>query len=367
MASTTVLPRPTFAWGESTKASGNFGTIPTHSTDSILADFDAIPLIDIGPIFSTSLSDRQVVAARLREACINVGFFYVKGHGIQQDLVDGVFEWGKKFFDLPFEEKMEVYIDNTPHYRGYTPLYGAGRPDAEGKGNANEAFDWGHDPKLTDDPNDTFIDPHMRGSNPWPSALPGFEEHLSEYYRTMRTFCRVLARNIALSLGLDEGHFDSVLTHPGCSALVAHYPPQQKEDGGAVGLSAHTDAEFFTVLAPGSVRALEVLRRDGTWLSAPPQEGTFIINVGDQLQAWSNDLYISTLHRVLNYSGEERYSVPFFFSANFETVIEPIEELITDGHVAKHSPLTAGQMYKETMIGFHKIAETNSKLLKYRK
>ena len=82
------------------------------------------------------------------------------------------------------------------------------------------------------------------------------------------------------------------------------------------------DKSVFTVLAPGSVRALEVLRRDGTWLSAPPQEGTFIINVGDQLQAWSNDLYISTLHRVLNYSGEERYSVPFFFSANFETVIE---------------------------------------------
>jgi isopenicillin N synthase-like dioxygenase len=78
----------------------------------------------------------------------------------------------------------------------------------------------------------------------------------------------------------------------------------------------------FTVLAPGDVRALEVMSRDGYWISAPPKEGCFIVNVGDQLQAWSNDLYVSTLHRVLNYSGVERYSVPFFFSANFETVIE---------------------------------------------
>src|SRR6187402_2467703 len=78
----------------------------------------------------------------------------------------------------------------------------------------------------------------------------------------------------------------------------------------------------FTVLAPGDVRALEVLSRSGYWISAPPIDGCFIVNVGDQLQAWSNDLYVSTLHRVLNYSGVERYSVPFFFSANFETVIE---------------------------------------------
>jgi isopenicillin N synthase-like dioxygenase len=82
----------------------------------------------------------------------------------------------------------------------------------------------------------------MRGENPWPKQLPGFEEHLSEYYRRMRELCRVMARNVALSLGLDEGHFEGVLTHPGCSALVAHYPPQEAGSGN-LGLSAHTDAE----------------------------------------------------------------------------------------------------------------------------
>jgi hypothetical protein len=107
---------------------------------------------------------------------------------------------------------------------------------------ANEAFDWGHDSKLTDDPDDKFVDPYMRGDNPWPKQLPGFEDHLSNYYRTMRAFCRILARNIALSLNLNENYFDSVLTHPGCSALVAHYPPQKPKSRN-FGLSAHTDAE----------------------------------------------------------------------------------------------------------------------------
>ncbi|TVY34735.1 putative 2-oxoglutarate-dependent dioxygenase [Lachnellula occidentalis] len=334
-------------WGKSQKAGGNYGTttiLSEHALE-ISADSNSIPVIDVSNIFSPDLEARKAVAAEIRQACINIGFFYVQNHGIPQELVDEVFEWGKKFFDLTFEEKMEVYIDNTPHYRGYTPLYGAGTAGSDGKGNANEAFDWGHDCRLNDDPEDMFIDPYMRGENPWPKQLPGFEAHLSEYYRTMRAFCRVMARNVALSLDLQESHFDSILTHPGCSALVAHYPPQEPKSGN-LGLSAHTDAEFFTILAAGEVRALEVMRRDGYWISAPPKKGCFIVNVGDQLQAWSNDLYVSTLHRVLNYSGQERYSVPFFFSANYETVIE---------------------MYKETMIGFHKIADTIPELVKYRK
>lgn len=106
----------------------------------------------------------------------------------------------------------------------------------------NEAFDWGHDSKLNDDPHDSFVDPYMRGENPWPRQLPEFETILSDYYRRMRAFGRILARNVALSLGLDESYFEPVLTHPGCSALVAHYPPQEIGSK-KFGLDGHTDAE----------------------------------------------------------------------------------------------------------------------------
>lgn len=116
------------------KVVGNYGTTICKSEDSIVGDFESIPLIDVSGIFSENLDDRKKVAAELRLACVNVGFFYVKNHGISQEMVDGVFEWGKKFFDLTFEEKMEIYIDNVPNYRGYTPLHGAGIAGADGRG-----------------------------------------------------------------------------------------------------------------------------------------------------------------------------------------------------------------------------------------
>jgi isopenicillin N synthase-like dioxygenase len=113
---------------------------------------------------------------------------------------------------------------------------------------ANEAFDFGHDPKLNDDPNDTWIDTHMRGYNPWPRQLPGFEEHMSAYYRRLRDFCRIMARSVALSLDLPENYFQKYLTHPGCSSLIAHYPPQPPGSTLAKGLDAHTDAECMVPL-----------------------------------------------------------------------------------------------------------------------
>lgn len=102
--------------------------------------------------------------------------------------------------------------------------------------------------------------------------------------------------------------------------------------------------KVFTILAPGPVRALEVANKHNQWISAPPRRGAFIFNVGDQLQVYTNDLYISTRHRVMNYSGEERYAVPFFFLPNYETMIEPIPQLLTGHHTAKYPSIPAGQV-----------------------
>lgn len=108
---------------------------------------------------------------------------------------------------------------------------------------ANEAFDWGHDPKLNDDPSDALMDTFMRGENLWPTeSIPDFEEALSDYYRRLRSFCRSLARAVALSLDLPEDFFDKYLTHPGCSAVIAHYPPQKPKSDN-LGIDSHTDSE----------------------------------------------------------------------------------------------------------------------------
>lgn len=107
---------------------------------------------------------------------------------------------------------------------------------------ANEAFDWGHDYKVNDDPNEQYLDPHMRGVNQWPQDLPGFEEHLSAYYRCLRDFCRVMTNSVALSLDLPEDYFKKYITHPGCSTVLAHYPPQGMGST-SKGLDPHSDAE----------------------------------------------------------------------------------------------------------------------------
>ncbi|KAL2682299.1 hypothetical protein Neosp_006749 [[Neocosmospora] mangrovei] len=332
-----------------------------HDWQAVAGHFDTIPVIDVLGIRSDDVEERSRVAAQIKDACIRVGFFYVKNHGIPEDQLQGVFKFAEAFFALPFEQKMEIFIDNSSNFRGYTPVGASGKPSADGRG----TFEWGLDTKLNDDPEHSCEDPFMKGSNRWPREPVGFEEQLSGYYSCVRDFCRLLVRSVALSLGLDEDYFKSCTSHPGCTAVIAHYPPQQRGSA-ARGLDAHTDSEFFTILAPGPIRALEVANKAGEWISAPSQPGTFIVNVGDQLQAMTNGLYVSTRHRVMNYTGQERYAVPFFFSANFDTVIKAIPELITGDHVFDHPEVTAGQMYKENMTLLHQISSTLPELDKYR-
>lgn len=120
-------------WGDPNKAAGTFGTVE-KSQETFHGDFDTIPVIDISSIFSANLEDRIKVAQELRDACLEIGFFYVTGHGIPDEMVDGVFEVAKTFFRFSFEEKMEVFINNQKNYRGYTPLGGSGTKDKDGKG-----------------------------------------------------------------------------------------------------------------------------------------------------------------------------------------------------------------------------------------
>lgn len=106
----------------------------------------------------------------------------------------------------------------------------------------NEAFDFGLDSKLNDDPSYTCSDPYMKGSNVWPRQLPEFEVTLSTYFKQLRELGRALTKNVSLSLGLEEDRFDQYLTHPGCSGVVAHYPPQEANST-KLGLDPHTDNE----------------------------------------------------------------------------------------------------------------------------
>lgn len=167
--------------------------------------------------------------------------------------------------------------------------------------------------------------------NVWPSEddIPGFYETIKEYYGQVLNLARHLFRLFALSLDLPEDHFDDMMSHPGGIARLLYYPapkdpqpldPKQKDK--EIGLGAHSDYECFTILLCSSASGLEILSPDDTWVPAPAVDGSFIINVADFLMRWTNGVYKSTVHRVVNRTRNERYSVPFLFSINYDQMVE---------------------------------------------
>jgi len=221
----------------------------------------------------------------------------------------------------------------SPFNRGWEP---AEHTSIAGDAETKEGFNWGYEEGLDLDGGDgKYVE--LDGQKPestanlWPNEedLPGFYAGIREYYGRVLRLARHLFRIFALSLELPEDFFDPMTTHPGGIARLMYYPGL-KEQGKVednIGLGAHSDYECFTILLPSSTPGLQILSPDGDWHSAPRVEGGLIVNIGDFLMRWTNDMYKSTVHRVVNRMAESRYSVPFFFSINYDQTVEvPIKK-----------------------------------------
>jgi isopenicillin N synthase-like dioxygenase len=181
----------------------------------------------------------------------------------------------------------------------------------------------------------------MAGENLWPASPPGFQKVIANYYGEVLRLARRLIRVLAQCLDLPADYFDSMVSRPGAMGNILHYPPQEPT-ADRIGINAHSDFECFTILAQSSQSGLQILNRKGEWITAPPIPGTFVVNIGDMLERWSNDIFVSTVHRVINTTGEERYSIPVFFGPNYDTVVEPLKTCIAEGQKAKYEPILAG-------------------------
>lgn len=181
----------------------------------------------------------------------------------------------------------------------------------------------------------------MEGPNAWPS-MPGFKENVAAYYGQILELARRMVRLFAKVLGLPEGYFDAAVRRPGAMLRLLKYPAQDPQDPLALGIGAHTDIEAFTILCQGTQPALQILNVDGQWIQAPPIPGTFVVNIGDMLARWSNDVFISTVHRVHNCTGRERYSVPFFFGPAYDTVLHPLPTCVSEDGKRGYEPIVAG-------------------------
>ena len=333
-----------------------------------------VPLIDLAPSFDGSVSSRKAVASQIRSACLTTGFFQISNHSIPPSATTGILTQAKRFFhDLTPPQKDVLHIRHSPLFRGYEPGdYTYVNPDDSSRSSdtaaaeTKEGFNWGYEPALDPTGGDgAYVEldgrkPQAGHTNVWPSEcdLPGFHAGVAAYYGHVLRLARHLCRLFALSLDLEEDYFDALTTHPGGIGRLLYYPPQppaastETEGEAKLGLGAHTDYEFFTLLLSSAHPGLEILfppspltRNLPIWRPCPVRPDTLTVNVADFLMRWTGGLYKSTVHRVMSRpGGEERYSVPFFFSVNYDADVQPLPERVV-------GTSTSGQAYRSMRAG----------------
>lgn len=300
------------------------------------ASADEMPILDLTAL--TNGGDLRPIAEKMRHACVTTGFFYVANHGIPEHVVDGVFDATRRYFDLPIEQRMPHRMDEK-YRRGFMPQginqHPGFAPDLK------ESYEIGVDLPLTDP--DVAADLPLHGPNRWPADCPWLREASETYFDEAQALGRRLLKVCAVSLDMPEDYFLQFCTKPMVQMRLFHYPPQEPmSDEKAFGVAPHTDYGMITLLLQDPIGGLELKKRDGEWVSAPHVPGTLVINIGDLFQRWTNDIYASNQHRVVNRTGKERYSIPMFFNLDYRTPISCLPTCQSAGNPPKYQTITSG-------------------------
>jgi isopenicillin N synthase-like dioxygenase len=312
----------------------------------------SIPVVDFAGGFSPRLEDRKSVAWEIHKACRETGFFYVANHRVPRALVDAQFEYARRFFALPPETKLALHMTKSPSAAGYEPIGGQildSQDDSAEKAPPDLKESFYCAMELPDDHPWARRRIRSFGHNQWPDGLRGFKEQMLAYHAAMRQLGdRVLAM-LALSLDLPEDHFAPFYGMPGTMLRLLRYPPHSHAAvANQLGAGAHTDWGGITLLAQDDLGGLEVRNVDGEWIQAIPVPGTFVINLGDLMQRWTNGIYHSNMHRVKNNSANrDRYSIPFFYSPGPDSRIECLPTCTDAEHPPRFLPCTASEHISE--------------------
>jgi isopenicillin N synthase-like dioxygenase len=274
-----------------------------------------LPLIDI--------SDTSSNVAAIERACREIGFMHIVGHGIAAHCIANVREAVIDYFDLSMAKKLADQI--TPdNYRGYIPIgfFSANAGASAGYDNY-EGYKL-HFEVAADDPIRTECD--LYGPNKWPAEPAGMRRAVLHYWRECDRVAHIMLGALAEILGTPKQQFLRLFETPLSNMTLLHYPPQQADATG-FGIHPHKDTDALTILAPDPVGGLQVKCRDeDVWIEAKPVGGALLVNLGDLLELWSGGYFVSTPHKVVNSSGAERYSFPYFSVPRFDTVVAPIRE-----------------------------------------
>ncbi len=300
-----------------------------------MTEFTEIPVVRLG-----ERSDEEI-ADDFRAAYGATGFGYIVDHGIDQALIQAVFEVSRQFHALPLAEKQAIAVDTT--HRGYIAINTSTDVNSSladvTKPNQSASFMMMRE--------DASVDPniYLSGPNRWPE-LPQFREALETYVEVMSGLGRRLMGIALLACGATDFSILSAFDEPTIWLRLLHYPPQSKASPDDLfGSAPHTDFGCLTLLAQDQVGGLQVQTPAGNWVDVPTNPDAFVVNVGDMLHRMSNGQLMSTPHRVINRSGRERYSVPFFFDPHVNTIVQPLPGT---GH-PRHNPLIFGNFLRSEL------------------
>ena len=273
----------------------------------------------------------EVIARELRWACEEVGFFSIVGHGVSTALVEETFSQVRSFHAQPSFVKEAIRMDRPawPHGgMGYLPI-GNNKLPSRDKLNMNEAFLVKCDHRLGMDDNQW----------PDPEALPQFRNTVERYAAAMVTLSKSLLPLFARALDMPADFFAAAFAEPFYRLRMTHYP--SIADANEFGINPHVDTTFFTVLAQDKPGLAIYSERNDQWLKVPLLQDAFVVNTGELLRQWTNDRFLSTKHFATNNTGEEsRYSIPFFFNANADYVMECVPSCHDDDNPPKYPPVS---------------------------
>lgn len=305
-----------------------------------ITNFSAIPTLDFSLYLNGGSGEQKAFCQQLCDTCHDIGFFYLKNHGIASTLMNDILAQSKIFFNLPQHEKDQIDISQSPHFRGYGKLNAEitqGIPDYK------ETYDLGLERTAHNSPDKPYLSLH--GPNQWPSSLePVFSDTVQSYMNQMLQLGQQLMHAVASGLGIRNPEFTNsfdITTDDAYAMLrLLHYPPT-RNDKNKFGVGAHVDAGCLVFLLQDETGGLQVQNRSGEWIDAPPVENHFIVNIGEMLQVWTNQYFTATPHRVLNNSERFRISAPFFFEPNLSAIVSPLP--IFDKPIDNNVKISYGQ------------------------
>ena len=271
------------------------------------------------PVIDLSATDDEV-AKMLDHAFAEMGFAILVGHGIPTSVIAATREAVVKYFEQPLDQKLTDRITRD-NYRGYIPL-GFFSPNSAGQSpDRYEGYKL-HLEVDASDPICTACD--LYGPNKWPEGQPTMRDAILNYWRACDDLTARLLTLLAEILNIDAPRLLDCFEQSLTNMTLLHYPPQDANESG-LGIHAHKDTDALTLLAPDPVGGLLIRPRDRSeWIEIDAPTDSVIVNIGDLLELWSGGYFVSTPHKVINRSGQARFSFPYFAVPRFDTVVSPL-------------------------------------------